>query len=145
MKFLLNDFIVRDYVKEALKEDIGYGDISTDYVCAHLKGDEIFEVNLRTRQDGIFCGKEVFEIVFDILSNGKVEIEFFINDGDEIKKDDILAKIKGFPRYVLTGERLALNFVQRMSGIATYTKKFVDILAPYGVKMADTRKNTPNF
>ena len=64
MKFLLNDFIVRDYVKEALKEDIGYGDISTDYVCAHLKGDEIFEVNLRTRQDGIFCGREVFEIVF---------------------------------------------------------------------------------
>ncbi len=145
MKFLLNDFIVRDYVKEALKEDIGYGDISTDYVCAHLKGDEIFEVNLRTRQDGIFCGREVFEIVFDVLSNGKVEVEFFVDDGDEMKKGDILAKIKGFPRYVLTGERLALNFVQRMSGIATYTKKFVDILAPYGVKMADTRKNTPNF
>ena len=93
MKFLLNDFIVRDYVKEALKEDIGYGDISTDYVCAHLKGDEIFEVNLRTRQDGIFCGREVFEIVFDVLSNGKVEVEFFVDDGDEMKKGDILAKI----------------------------------------------------
>lgn len=145
MKFLLNNFIIKEYVISALKEDIGYGDISTDYICADLNGDEIFEVNLRSREDGIFCGEDVFKAVFDVLSEGKVEVEFFVHDGDEIKKDTVLAKIKGNPRFVLTGERLALNFVQRMSGIATYTKKFVDILAPYNVSMADTRKNTPNF
>lgn len=145
MKFLLNNFIIKEYVISALKEDIGYGDISTDYICADLNGDEIFEVNLRSREDGIFCGEDVFKAVFDVLSEGKVEVKFFVHDGDEIKKDTVLAKIKGNPRFVLTGERLALNFVQRMSGIATYTKKFVDILAPHNVSMADTRKNTPNF
>lgn len=144
-KYLLNNFIVREFVKEALKEDIGYGDITTDYVCSYLRGDETFEVNLKTRVDGIFCGRDVFKTVFDVLSDNEVEIEFFVSDGDKIKKDDILAKIKGNPRYILTGERLALNFVQRMSAIATYTKKFVDIVEPYGVSMADTRKNTPNF
>ena len=144
-KYLLNNFIVRDFVKKALIEDIGYGDITTDYVWSYLKGDETFEVNLRTRADGIFCGVDVFKIVFDILSEGSVSVEFFVSDGDEIKKDEILAKIKGNPRFILTGERLALNFVQRMSGIATYTKKFTDILKPYNVSMADTRKNTPNF
>ena len=126
-KYLLNNFIVRDFVKKALIEDIGYGDITTDYVCSYLKGDEAFKVNLRTRTDGIFCGVDVFKIVFDILSEGSVSVEFFVSDGDEIKKDEILAKIKGNPRFILTGERLALNFVQRMSGIATYTKKFTDI------------------
>ena len=144
-KYLLNNFIVRDFVKKALIEDIGYGDITTDYVCSYLKGDETFEVNLRTRADGIFCGVDVFKIVFDILSEGSVSVEFFVFVCDEIKKDEILAKIKGNPRFILTGERLALNFVQRMSGIATYTKKFTDILKPYNVSMADTRKNTPNF
>lgn len=144
-KYLLNNFIVREFVKEALKEDIGYGDITTDYVCSYLKDDETFEVNLKTRVDGIFCGRDVFKTVFDVLSDNEVEVEFFVSDGDKIKKDDILAKIKGNPRYILTGERLALNFVQRMSAIATYTKKFVDIVEAYGVSMADTRKNTPNF
>lgn len=144
-KYLLNNFIVREFVKEALKEDIGYGDITTDYICSYLRGDETFEVNLKTRVDGIFCGRDVFKTVFDVLSDNEVEVEFFVSDGDKIKKDDILAKIKGNPRYILTGERLALNFVQRMSAIATYTKKFVDIVEAYGVSMADTRKNTPNF
>ncbi len=145
MKFLLNDFIIKEYVKEALKEDIGYGDISTDYVCANIESGKIFEVNLRTREDGVFCGKDVFKAVFDVLSDGEVSIDFFTDDGEIIRKNDVLAKIKGNPRSILTGERLALNFVQRMSGIATYTKKFADILEPYGVCIADTRKNTPNF
>lgn len=145
MKFLLNNFIIKEYVISALKEDIGYGDISTDYICAGLEENKIFEINLRSRENGIFCGEDVFKTVFDVLSEGKVQIDFFIHDGEIIKKDEILAKIKGDPRYILTGERLALNFIQRMSGIATYTKKFTEILESYGVSMADTRKNTPNF
>ena len=144
-KYLLNDFTVREYVISALKEDIGFGDITTDYVCANLPSMKDFEVNLKTRENGVFCGCDPFRIVFEVLSNSKVEVEFFVSDGDLIKKGDILAKIKGNPRYVLTGERLALNFVQRMSGIATYTKKFADILAPCNISIADTRKNTPNF
>lgn len=145
MRYLLNKFIIREYIVSALKEDIGYGDISTDYICADLDENKTFEVALRSRAEGIFCGKDVFEEVFNVLSDGAVKIEFFIEDGDIIVKDKVLAKIKGNPRYVLTGERLALNFIQRMSGIATYTKKFADIIAPYGATIADTRKNTPNF
>lgn len=145
MRYLLNKFIIREYVISALKEDIGYGDISTDYICANLPSDTVFEVALRSREDGIFCGRDVFEEVFNVLSDGSVKVEFLIDDGDVIKKDTVLAKIKGSPRFVLTGERLALNFVQRMSGIATYTKQFANILEPYNVSIADTRKNTPNF
>ncbi len=145
MKYLLNDFIVREYVISALKEDIGYGDISTDYVCKDLDDNFSFEVNLRSRQDGILCGSSVFKIVFDVLSDKTVDVQFMFDEGDIIKKNDTIAKIKGSPRFILTGERLALNFVQRMSGIATYTRKFADILKPYNVSIADTRKNTPNF
>jgi len=145
MRYLLNKFIIREYVVSALKEDIGYGDISTDYICSNIDKNKVFEVALRSREDVIFCGRDVFEEVFDVLSNGEVSVEFLVDDGDIIKKDTVLANIKGNPRYILTGERLALNFVQRMSGIATYTKKFADILAPYNVSIADTRKNTPNF
>ncbi|MCD8024419.1 MAG: carboxylating nicotinate-nucleotide diphosphorylase, partial [Candidatus Gastranaerophilales bacterium] len=143
-KFLLNDFIIKKYVESALMEDIGYGDITTDFVCFGLE-DKIFEVNLCAREDGIFCGADVFKAVFDILSNGQVSVEFFVDEGSCFKKNAILAGIKGNPRYILTGERLALNFVQRMSGIASYTRKFADILAPFNISIADTRKNTPNF
>src|SRR5699024_4624860 len=101
--------------------------------------------NLKTRVDGIFCGRDVFKTVFDVLSDNEVEVEFFVSVGDKIKKDDILAKIKGNPRYILTGERLALNFVQRMSDIATYKRKFVDIVEGYGGMMVVTSKNTANF
>ncbi len=144
-KYLLNDFIVREYVENALKEDVGFGDISTDYICANADLTKDFEVCLRSRQDGIFCGEDPFRIVFEVLSGNKVQVEFFVQDGDFIEKDKVLAKIKGNPRHILTGERLALNFVQRMSGISTYTRQFVDIIEPYQVSMADTRKNTPNF
>lgn len=139
-KFLLNDFIIKEHVVAALKEDIGYGDISTDCLCddAHM-----FSVFLKTREDGVLCGCDPFKLVFEIL--GGVEIEFYHNDGDVIKKGDKIAKISGSARSVLTGERLALNYIQRMSGIATHTKKFVDILKPYKAQIADTRKNTPNF
>ncbi len=143
--YLLNNFIIKEYVVNALKEDIGYGDISTDYICVGLDPETVFSVALRTREDGIFCGEDVFRAVFDVLSEGKTGIKFNIHDGDFMEKGSIIAEIKGNPRHVLTGERLALNFVQRMSGIASYTRKFADVLEPYGVSIADTRKNTPNF
>src|SRR5699024_8920241 len=100
-KFLLNDFIIEEHVKKALVEDIGYGDITTDSVCAWLDEDKIFQVYLTTRCDGVFCGEDVFKKVFEVLSKGQVNIEFYFNDGDEIKKGDKIAKITGSARYVL--------------------------------------------
>ncbi len=144
-KFLLNDFMIEDHVKSALAEDIGYGDISTDSVCYALDDSVKFEVFLTTRTDGVFCGRDVFETVFRVLAKDKVKVEFYFNDGDEIKKGDKIAKISGHPRYILTGERLALNYTQRMSGIATFTRKFQKIAEKYGARVVDTRKNTPNF
>lgn len=144
-KFLLNDFIIEDHVKRALAEDIGYGDISTDYITCNLPQDKTFTVYLATRTNGVFCGKDVFLKVFEVLASDKVKVEFYFEDGDEIKAGDKIAKIEGSARYVLTGERLALNYAQRMSGIATMTRKYQNIASKYGARVVDTRKNTPNF
>lgn len=144
-KYLLNDFIIEDHVKKALVEDIGYGDITTDSVCAYLDNDKIFQVYLTTRCDGVFCGEDVFKKVFEVLAKDKVTVEFYFHDGDEIKKGDKIAKISGFARYILTGERLALNYVQRMSAIAAMSRKYQLVVQKYGARVVDTRKNTPNF
>ncbi len=144
-KFLLHDFMIKDYIVSALKEDIGYGDISTDFITADIDKDKKFEILLKTREEGILCGCDPFRLVFEILAKDDVKIDFYKEDGDKITPNEPVAKITGSPRHILTGERLSLNFIQRMSGIATFTKKFQDIAAPYGAKVVDTRKNTPNF
>lgn len=144
-KFLLNDFMIYDHVVSALKEDVGYGDISTDFICADIDKNKKFEILLRTREEGILCGCDPFRLVFEILSKGDVKVEFYKEDGDKINPAEPVAKITGSPRNILTGERLALNYIQRMSGIATFTKMFQDIAEPYGARVVDTRKNTPNF
>ena len=144
-KFLLNDFMIYDHIVSALKEDVGYGDISTDFICADVDKNKKFEILLRTREEGVLCGCDPFRIVFEILSKGDVRVEFYKEDGDKIAPLEPVAKITGSPRNILTGERLALNYIQRMSGIATFTKKFQDIAEPYGARVVDTRKNTPNF
>lgn len=144
-KFLLHDFMIKDYIISALKEDIGYGDISTDFITVDIDKDKKFEILLKTREEGILCGCDPFRLVFEILAKDDVRIDFYKEDGDKITPNEPVAKITGSPRYILTGERLSLNFIQRMSGIATFTKKFQDIAAPYGAKVVDTRKNTPNF
>ncbi len=143
-QYWLNNFAIDDFIVSALKEDMYFGDITTDSVCCSLNN-PIFELYLTTRNDGVLCGKDVFKRVFQLLCENKVNIEFYFNDGDEIKKGDKIAKINGEARYILTGERLALNFVQKMSGIATYTRKFQSKIEKYGVRIVDTRKNTPNF
>ncbi len=144
-KFLLNDFMIYDHIVSALKEDVGYGDISTDFICADVDKNKKFEILLRTREEGVLCGCDPFRLVFEILSKGDVRVEFYKEDGDKIAPLEPVAKITGSPRNILTGERLALNYIQRMSGIATFTKKFQDIAEPYGARVVDTRKNTPNF
>ena len=138
---MLNNFFIEDHVKKALEEDIGFGDITTDYLTNE---DDILKCELNSRTEGVFCGKNVFEMVFKVLSP-KVEVKFYKNDGDVIKKGDKIADITGPARYVLLGERTALNYVQRMSGIATETNKYQKAIGEYHAKVVDTRKTTPLF
>ena len=138
---MLNKFFIEEHVKQALQEDIGFGDITTDYLTNE---DDMMFCTLNTRADGIFCGKDVFETVFKVLSD-KIKIRFYYNDGDEIKKGDKIADIEGPAKYILMGERTALNYVQRMSGISTETKKYQDAIGEYKAKIVDTRKTTPCF
>ncbi len=138
---MLIDFYVEDHVKSALMEDIGFGDVTTESIVCE---DEIFVASLVSRCEGIICGLEVFRTVFKILS-GKVEVKLLFKDGDEIKKGDVLATIKGPGKYILLGERVALNYIQRMSGIATETHKYQQAIGDLPCKIVDTRKTTPNF
>ena len=138
---MLNNFFIEEHVKNALNEDIGFGDITTDYLTNE---EDILYCSLNTRSDGIFCGRDVFECVFKILSP-EIEIKFYFNDGDAIKKGNKIADIKGAARYILMGERTALNYIQRMSGIATETNKYQKAIGEYKAKIVDTRKTTPGF
>ena len=138
---MLNKFFIEEHVKKALQEDIGFGDITTDYLTNE---EDIMSCTLNTRVDGIFCGKDVFETVFKVLSD-KIQIKFYFKDGDEIKKGDKIADIQGPAKYILMGERTALNYVQRMSGIASETNKYQKTIGEYKAKIVDTRKTTPCF
>ena len=138
---LLHDFIVEEHVKNALKEDIGFCDIITEYLVP--KNERII-AKLNTREDGILCGIDIVETVFKTLSN-EVKIQKFFKDGDKIKKGDTLAVIEGPARAVLIGERTALNYIQRLSGIATETNKYQVAIGDNKARITDTRKTTPGF
>lgn len=130
-----------ELIKMALKEDITSEDVSTNAVMSgYVKG----SVSLIAKADGIICGLHVFERTFKIL-DGATQIEFFVKDGDEVKNGMKLAEVTGDIRVLLSGERTALNFLQRMSGIATYTAKLVKLLAGSKTRLLDTRKTTPNM
>ena len=138
---MLNKLLMEEHVKSALIEDIGYGDITTENLA---EDDDKLEGFLNTREDGILCGCEVFKTVYKMLSSD-IKIDFHYKDGDVIKKGDRIATLKGPAKELLMGERLALNYIQRMSGIATETNKYQEAIAPFRAKIVDTRKTTPNF
>lgn len=138
---MLSNFYVEDHVKAALMEDIGFGDVTTESI---VDENQIFTARLVSRCDGIICGLEVFKTVFKILSE-KVEVKLIFQDGDKIKKGDVLAEIKGPGKYLLLGERVSLNYIQRMSGIATETNKYQQAIGDLPCKIVDTRKTTPGF
>lgn len=137
----LHDFIIEKHIKSALEEDIGFGDITTDFLA---EDKDFLSGSLNTRSDGILCGCKIFEKVFKTLSND-VKIEFYFKDGDFISAGDKVASISGPARFILTGERTSLNYIQRLSGIATETKKYQDAIGNYAANITDTRKTTPNF
>lgn len=138
---MLSNFYVEDHVKHALMEDIGFGDVTTESIVGE---DKVFEASLVSRCEGVICGLEVFKTVFKILSD-KVKVELLFKDGDKIKKGDVLATLTGPGKYLLLGERVSLNYIQRMSGIATETHKYQTAIGDLPCKIVDTRKTTPNF
>ncbi len=124
----------------ALDEDITSEDVSTNSVMPEGK---LGEVELICKEDGILCGAQVFERVFTLI-DPETKVTFFAKDGAAIKKGELVAKIRGDIRVLLSGERTALNYLQRMSGIATYTSKVAALLDGTGTTLLDTRKTTPN-
>ena len=127
-------------ILSALREDITSEDVSTNSVMpVPRKG----EVNLICKQDGVICGLQIFERVFTLLDEN-TEVELKAADGDRVKKGQLLAVVRGDIKVLLCGERTALNYLQRMSGIATYTSEVVKLLEGTGIKLLDTRKTTPN-
>lgn len=128
-------------ILEALKEDISSEDVTTNSVMKEaVRG----EVQLICKQDGIIAGLNVFARVFQLL-DARTEVEFFCKDGDAVKSGEQMGVVRGDIRVLLSGERVALNYLQRMSGIATYTNSVVKLLEGSKTKLLDTRKTTPNM
>ena len=130
-----------ELIKLALREDITSEDITTNSVMREYKRGE---VELICKQDGIIAGLDVFKRVFELLDE-KTEIEFFAKDGDTVKNGELIGRVTGDIRILLSGERVALNYLQRMSGIATYTNSIAKLLEGSKTKLLDTRKTTPNM
>ena len=130
-----------ELILQALREDITSEDITTNSVMRHYQAGE---VDLICKQDGIIAGLEVFKRVFELLDE-KTEAVFYVKDGDAVKKGEKIGLIRGDIRVLLSGERTALNYLQRMSGIATYTRAIADLLKGSKTKLLDTRKTTPNM
>lgn len=128
-------------ILSALQEDITSEDITTNSVMPHY---QLGEVELICKEDGVIAGLDVFKRVFTLLDES-TEVTFTCKDGDRVRKGERLGVVRGDIRVLLSGERTALNFLQRMSGIATYTRKIADLLKGTKTKLLDTRKTTPNM
>ena len=141
----MNDITMRlnadELIKLALREDISSEDVSTNAVMTEAKPGE---VDLIAKQDGIICGMDVYERVFKLLDDNTV-VEKYVKDGDSVNKGQLMAKVRGDIRVLLSGERVALNYLQRMSGIATYTNEVSKLLSGSKTVLLDTRKTTPNM
>lgn len=128
------------YILSALQEDITSEDVSTNAV---IREPRLGEVDLICKEEGIICGLDVFARVFELIDQ-EVEVTIFVKDGDLVKVGEKMAKVRGDIRALLTGERTALNYLQRMSGIATYTHSVAALLKGTGIQLLDTRKTSPN-
>lgn len=126
---------------QALQEDITSEDITTNAVMREAKAGE---VDLICKEDGVIAGLQVYARVFELL-DCETQTELYVKDGDFVKKGQLMGKVRGDIRVLLSGERVALNYLQRMSGIATYTRQIADLLKGSKTKLLDTRKTTPNM
>ena len=128
-------------IENALREDIGGGDITTDLLFGEQETGQAF---FKIKQDGVIAGLPVAERVFKKM-DASIDFRAKVEDGAKVKKDQIVAEVRGKKRTILTGERLALNLLQRMSGIATLTEKYVEAVNGLPVKILDTRKTAPGL
>ena len=128
-------------IMEALREDISSEDVTTNAVMHEAVTGE---VDLICKQDGVIAGLQIFQRVFELLDKD-TKVEFFCKDGDEVKNGQLMGKVTGDIRVLLSGERVALNYLQRMSGIASYTHSVASLLEGSKTKLLDTRKTTPNM
>ena len=137
----IDKFQMDESIRLALKEDITSEDISTNAV---YKNDRLAEISLYSKEEGILAGIDVFKRVFELLDNS-VEFTEYKKDGDNLLNKDLILKIRANVKTILSAERTALNYLQRMSGIATYTRKMLEALDDKNIKLLDTRKTTPNM
>ena len=127
-------------LRSALQEDITSEDVSTNSVMPDKRQGH---ADLICKQDGVICGLQVFARVFELL-DPETTVVFRVSEGDDVKSGQLLAEVSGDIRVILSGERTALNYLQRMSGVATYTRKTAKLLEGSGIRLLDTRKTTPN-
>jgi len=137
----IDKFQMDESIRLALKEDITSEDISTNAV---YKNDRLTEISLYSKEEGVLAGIDVFKRVFELLDNS-VEFTEYKKDGDNLLNKDLILKIRANVKTILSAERTALNYLQRMSGIATYTRKMLEALDDKNIKLLDTRKTTPNM
>ena len=138
---MIDQTIVDEVVATALREDAPWGDVTSEYL---IPVDATAVATLRARESGVFAGAAAFEAAFT-LTDPRVLVEFEIREGARFAAGDVLARVSGPARGILTGERIGLNFAQRMSGIATLTSEFVELIAGTTAVIADTRKTTPGL
>lgn len=137
----LQQFYIDDIIKTALAEDINYIDITTDLL---IPEDNISEAYFMAKDSGVLAGVEVAARVFKLLDEN-IEVKFLFKDGDRVNKGDIVAEFKGNTAAMLKAERTALNLIQHMSGIATYTRKCADLVEGTNASVTDTRKTLPGL
>jgi nicotinate-nucleotide pyrophosphorylase (carboxylating) len=132
---------IRALVQRALDEDVGAGDVTTEWT---IPPDQVSTANFMAKEEGVVAGLDVARLVFELV-DPQVEFEALMADGDRVSPGDLVARVRGATRSLLSGERLALNFLQRLSGIATLTRRHVDAIEGYKAVMLDTRKTTPGL
>lgn len=136
----MHDFQLRTLLSQFFQEDIGFGDLSAEAIFAN----EYAAGTIVAKQQGIFCGGNLITQGYQLLSE-QINVTTLVNDGEPLKKGDVIAKIEGPVRELLTGERVILNLIQHMSGIATATAHAVQVLDDPNIRICDTRKTTPGL
>ncbi|ERJ13702.1 carboxylating nicotinate-nucleotide diphosphorylase [Haloplasma contractile] len=137
----MKELVIKELIKNAILEDMPYGDVTTDHL---LSDDHKSKGHFIAKESGIVAGIQIAKQVFEYI-DPSLKFEVFVNDGEQVLSKTIIAELEGRTKSILKSERLALNIMQRMSGIATLTHKFVSKVEGTGVRIVDTRKTTPNF
>ncbi|QXM07068.1 carboxylating nicotinate-nucleotide diphosphorylase [Crassaminicella indica] len=138
---MYNKFLVEKIIKDALIEDMSYGDTTTDLL---IEEDAFSEAYMIAKERGVIAGLLVAQSVFKLLDE-TIEFDILKKDGELVEKGEKIAKVKGSTKNILKGERLALNLLQRMSGIASQSRRYADLVKDYKTRVVDTRKTTPNL